>query len=158
MPGKRTPYGQSDYVTERAIYRANLTAVDTAGPQDTAVPVLDTSASPYFSVGMGQSDSAEYGRNAQLDLALLLKGFTAATLQVWLQATVDIKTAYPQGAPPTPIVLQLPATLNWLKVEEFSVTGSALHVLKDIPPGLYKILVTGVTGSGYISILEQHAA
>jgi hypothetical protein len=98
---------------------------------------------------------AQYGRNAQLDLSVLVQGFTSVTLELWLKGEVE-QAELSSSPPPAP--LTLPATEDWVKVETKVLTASGLWIVKDIPPGKYKILLTAVAGAGNVHIREQHAA
>jgi hypothetical protein len=156
MPGKRASE-QADFVTPRRGYRESLTAVDSGGPQDTGIPTLDTRQGPSAAVGLGQGDVAQYGRNAQLDLAVLVQGFTSVTLELWLKGEVE-QAELIEGSSSSTAPLTLPATEDWVKVETKVLTASGLWIVKDIPPGKYKTLLTAVAGSGNVHIREQHAA
>jgi hypothetical protein len=83
--------------------------------------------------------------------------FTNLTYELWLKATLDraeLSTATPP-VDPTP----LPSTDVWVLVREDSLTESSLIIVKDIPPGQYKVLITELVGTpGAVTIREQHAA
>ena len=72
MPGKRATE-KGDFVMPRMSYRDNITVPDSS-VTDSAIPVINTSLPPNAGVGLGQSDTNQYGRNAQFDLAVLLEG------------------------------------------------------------------------------------
>jgi hypothetical protein len=155
MPGKRSAEN-GDSVTPRVMYRQDITAVDGAGPLED-VSILDTRESPYAVMG-SSSDVAMYGRNAQLNLAVITE--VAVTLQVWLKAEVEQTQPYdPDASSSSSSSASLPsATEDWVKVDESSFTGSELWVVKDIPPGQYKVIVSAHAGGSPVHILEQHAA
>jgi hypothetical protein len=165
MPGRRSIEG-FDFITPRRDYRVNVTAADSS-VESVTIPVLPTNVSParrnYPGGGGfgGEADSTAYGRNAQLMLALLLEGFTSVDLELWLEATDDeILVQDPSSSSISPGTLPvLPTTGAWVRVAALStVTFSQLWTVKDIPPGNYKVRVASVSGTGNISIREQHAA
>jgi hypothetical protein len=108
-------------------------------------------------VGLGQGDVAQYGRNAQFDLTVIIEGFTSATMELWLKGEVEQQELV-EGSSSSTAPLTLPATEDWVKVDTKTLTVSGLWVAKDAPPGKYKILLTAVAGSGNVHIREQHAA
>lgn len=156
MPGKRA-VEQADFVTPRRAYRESLTVVDGSGPEDPAVPELLTNRSPTSVVGLGQGDVGQYGRNAQIDLAVIIQGFTSATLELWLKGEVEQQELI-IGSSSSSAPLTLPTTEDWVKVETKVLTVSSLWIIKDVPPGKYKVLLAAVAGSGNVHIREQHAA
>ena len=174
MPGKRST-GHADYITPRALYRV-VTTPDLVGIEDASIPVLNTDAPPNVQVGLGQSDWNQYGRNAQLDIAVIPCEYTSAVLELWLNA--EVYEAYLKayaGAPrpaPHPV---LPLTGYWVLVETKTISGPELWVVRHIPPGKYQIKVVSVDGNSSsepfepqvssssgtgaaINILVQHAA
>jgi hypothetical protein len=155
MPGRRSSEF-CDFITPRANYRVNITVVDSVGPESGTIPTIDTRDGPNTNVGLGQGSTASYGRNAQLDLAFIVADFTSLTYEIWLKATLDraeLSTVAPPTAP------TLPSTDEWVLVREDSLTESSLLIVKDIPPGQYKILITELVGTpGAVTIREQHAA
>lgn len=155
MPGQRSK-AFADFVTPRALYRNGLTTNDTSGPQDVTVPSFDTREGPNSIVG--STDSSQYGRNAQIDVAAIVKGFSAVTLELWLKADVEETDAVTEGASSSSVSEDLPATLNWVLAATVNLTKSQLWVVKDIPPGEYKVLFTAKTGSGNLVLLQQHAS
>lgn len=158
MPGKRVTEG-SDHVTRRAVYRSELTAVDSGGPQDDLIPELDTEASPTAVIGLGQADINQYGRNAQIDLAIIIQGFSSVTIQAWMKADITAEgLTYEGSSSSSDAAVTLPTTEEWVLVDTKTVTASALWIVKDVPPGQYKFIVSAVTGSGYIQLREQHAS
>lgn len=158
MPGKRAIEG-ADYVTRRAAYRSQLTAVDSGGPQDPLIPELDTEVAPSVGIGLGQSDVNQYGRNAQIDLAIIVEGFSSVTVQAWMKANITAEElTYADSSSSSSSPVTLPATGEWVKVDEKVVSVSTLWVLKDVPPGQYKFIVSAATGSGHIQLREQHAS
>jgi hypothetical protein len=156
MPGKRASE-HADFVTPRRAYRESLVAVDSVGPEDPSIPELDTRGGPSAAVGLGQGDTAQYGRNAQLNLAVIVEGFTSATLEVWLKGEVEQQELI-VGSSSSSAPLTLPATEDWVKVTSKVFTASELWTIKDGPPGKYKIKLFAVAGSGNVHIREQHAA
>ena len=159
MPGKRTVEG-ADYVTRRSAYRSELTAADAGGPQDLSIPELDTEVAPSVGIGLGQSDVNQYGRNAQINMAIIVEGFSSVTIEAWMKADITTEDLTYEGSSSSSssAAATLPATEEWVKVDEKVVAASALWVVKDVPPGQYKFLVSAVTGSGHIQLREQHAS
>jgi putative intracellular protease/amidase len=166
MAGKRSAE-QGDLVTPRAIYRRDIDAVD-GSVESSSIPELDTRGGPNISVGLGQGDINMYGRNAQLDLAVILFNFPTATLELWLKAAIE--QAQLSTDTPEPDLL-LPETEDWVFVESKDFTRSALWTVKDVPPGRYKVVVASLgpgsssssdsssSGGGpALHILEGHAA
>ena len=165
MPGKRGPES-GDFVTPFEEYRMNLSAADTVGAEDPSIPVLDTRPGPYNNVGLGQSDVNQYGRNAQLDLAVILAGFSTVELELWLNAEPtrerlhsNTPASSSSSSSSSSASSYVSPTGNWVKVAAKTIgSDSELWVVKDIPPGEYKVLVVTVTGDGNVSIIEGHAA
>lgn len=157
MPGQRSK-DIADYVTPRAAYRSNLTAIDGVNAASDMIDAIDTTLPPNRSVGLGVGgDSNIYGRNAQLDFSLLVEGFSSVTVELWLKASVDqAELDDDDSSSSSPITL--PTTEEWVFVDTKTATKSLMWVVKDIPPGLYKVLFTAKTGSGHLTIREQHAA
>jgi len=160
MPGKRVQ-DNADYVTRRAVYRSELSAVD-SGPQDADIPELNTESPPkqIVDVGLGQADVNQYGRNAQIDMAIIVEGFSSVTVEAWMKANITTEGVTYEGSSSSSssAAATLPATGEWVKVDEKTVTGSELWIVKDIPPGQYKFTISAVTGSGHIQLREQHAS
>lgn len=161
MPGKRVQ-DNADYITRRAVYRAEVAAADSGGPQDPDIPELDTENPPrqIVEVGLGQADVNQYGRNAQIDMAIIVEGFSSVTLEAWLKADITTEEVTYEGSSSSSssAAATLPATEEWAKVDEKTVTASELWILTNIPPGQYKFVVSAVTGSGHIQLREQHAS
>lgn len=158
MPGKRAVEGAS-YVTQRALYRDHVIAGSESDPTDTGIPSIDTTQPPNVNVGMGQSDFNQYGKDARIFLAAYIGGFTSVTLDLWLKA--DINESHLGPAPSSSSTNEFPATDTWVKVASKVFTGPALWVITDIPPGLYKVLVSaasGGSGDKFVTLSEQHAA
>jgi len=153
MAGKR-PIEQGTFVTPRALYRNNVTAGGETDPT-ADIPELDTTEAPNTNVGLGQSDINMYGQNAQIDLAIYVSGFSSVVLELWLKAPLELK----QLSDVAPVVPDLPGTTqDWVFVSTITVTRSQLWIVKDIPPGIYKVLVKTVAGSGFVTLMEGHAA
>lgn len=156
MPGKRAVEGGT-FITPRAMYRADVDAVD-PGAQDPSVPILDTRPAPNVSVGLGQGDVAQYGQNGQIDFAVILSGFSSVTLELWLLAEIERRELEYPGASSSSSSSVLPTTEEWVYVGEKVISRSVLWIVKDIPPGQYKVRVSAATGSGSLQIREGHAA
>jgi hypothetical protein len=158
MPGKRTPESAS-FITPRTPYRENVAAADSVGVQDSGIPLFDTSPAPSRVVGLGQSDVNQYGGwNGQINLAVIIKGFTSIDMELWLKAeneNVELTSGSSSSSSAAP---DLPSTGEWVLVETKTCTRSALWIVKSVPPGKYKVRVAGATGTGAIQIREQHAA
>lgn len=156
MAGQRSKT-YADFVTPRALYRNGLTGADVGGPEDAAIPILDTRVGPNQVIS--SLDTNQYGRNAQIVVAAVIKGFSAATLELWLKAEVEDEGLVTEGESSSSQAEDLPATLDWVLVATSgSIAKSGLWIIKDIPPGQYKILFTAKTGSGNLILLEQHAS
>jgi hypothetical protein len=159
MPGQRAKEGGT-FVTPRALYRSSLTAVD-PDVESEAIPVLDTSRSPYTPLGLGQGDNAQYGQNGQLDLAVIVEGFSSMTLELWLLAEIEQRElSYPDdgSSSSSSSSTPWPSTGEWVFVEDKTITKSSLWIVKDIPPGKYKVRVNAISGTGSCTIRENHAA
>ena len=155
MPGNRSSEN-GDFVTPRAAYR-EVTAADASGATDTDVPVLDTRRGEVSTTG--QAPASYYGRNAQIDVAAIFgTGVTSATLQLWLLAEIE------RVEPQTPEELASSSSSSgvddeWVQAGvDQAITGSALVVFKDIPPGQYKVLVSAFGGTGTLVLRTQYAA
>ena len=143
MPGKRG-LEACDFVTNRRDYRL----IDAVDADVDSVPVLDSRIPENGYTDVSQ-DRNQYGRNAQLNLACIMEGFTDVTLQLWLKAELETYTASSSSGSPVD---------EWVFVEEKVVDKSTLWIVKDVPPGQYRVVATAVTGSGEVTIREQHAA
>ena len=154
MPGQRDKAGGADYVTPRRTFRENITLADPS-VEDVSIEILDTTLVGHKRVGVGQNDISMYGRNCQLNLDLILKGFTSVDLQLWLWAAEEIELV---GVSVSSPAADLPVTEEWVKVEDKTITESTHWVVKDIPPGKYKVRVDAVSGAGSLTVREQHAA
>jgi hypothetical protein len=156
MSGQRSK-SIADFVSPRAAYRQDLTAADAVTAINAGIPVLDTRGAPNQQLGLGiGGDTNIYGRNAQINVALIVKGFSSVTVELWQLAAVEIQQLGEASVPAT--TNQVPAaTLEWVFVATNTVTRSSNWTIKDIPPGQYKILLTAVSGAGYLNIREQHA-
>lgn len=158
MPGQRSK-DIADFVTPRASYRSNLTAIDGVTAQSDTIDAINTALPPNTSVGLGVGgDSNIYGRNAQIDFALIVEGFSSISVELWLKATVDQAELVDGEDESSSEADVLPATEEWVFVDTKTATKSLMWVVKDIPPGLYKVLFTAKTGTGNLTIREQHAA
>jgi hypothetical protein len=163
MPGKRS-VEHGDFVTKPALYRRDIIAVDTDGPLS-LVPILNTLSSGYGHQ-VENNDINQYGRNAQIDLSVITG--VSVTLQVWMlvevgdDALIDLgSSSSSSSSSGSGSALDLPiATAAWVKVAEKSISGPELWVVKDVPPGKFKIIasVHGGGGSDPVHIVEQHAA
>jgi hypothetical protein len=158
MAGKRATEA-ADFVTNRATYRNGIIAAEApaAALADPTVPTLVSMAGPHITIGLGQGEINQYGRNAQLNLAFIVKDFTSVTTELWQLADLEERYALPAGspAPPSP---PLPATGEWVFVDSITIAKSQLWTVKDVSPGKYKVLITAVVGAGQVHIREQHAA
>ena len=166
MGGQNNQY-MADYVTARRLYRQYINAADSpADPTNAAVPVLNTAIAANLNMGLAPNACSKYGRNAQLDVAVIKSGTGKLTLDLWLLANVQGKDVTP-AVPPVPPESSssssdsYPCTgkyEDWVLVESKDFTVSALWVVKDIPPGLYKIVASTVPNGECVKLLEQHAA
>jgi hypothetical protein len=158
MPGKRSSEN-GDFVSQRRIYRRDIDAAD-SGVTDADIPVLNTLGSDYGGQ-VANNDKNMYGRNAQLNLAVITE--VNVTLQVWMKAEIEVsgldyseELGSSSSADPA---LDLPtATEDWVLAAQQSFTGSELWVVKDIPPGKFKVIASAHAGGSPVHILEQHAA
>jgi len=160
MAGQRAKEGAT-LVTPRAAYRSITAAGETA--TDSAIPILDTRGGPNQSVGLSNGDVNQYGQNAVLMLSVLLCEFSSITLQVWLKAELEAKTlsngeeTSSSSSSSSSSSCSL-TTGEWVLVEERTFTASSLWVVRNIPPGQYKVIMTAATGSGEVTVREQHGA
>lgn len=161
MAGKRT-IEQADFVTPRAEYRSNLTAVDTVATalEDPTVPTLDTSKSSSAPIMGNTGDVGMYGRNAQQNWALIVEGFSSVTVELWLKATIDARYAHSGASPSSSSGAgdTEPNTKDWVLAATTTITKSTLWVVKDIPPGKYKLVFKTAVSTGHLTMREQHAA
>jgi hypothetical protein len=161
MPGKRGPeFG--DFVTPFEEYRSNVGVADTVDVQDSSIPVLDTRSGPNQNVIGQGSDGNQYGRNAQIGLAVVVAGCSKVELELWLNAEptrARLSNNSPVGSSSSSSSSSSTSPTDmWVKVAEKTFGAvSELWVVKDIPPGEYKVKVVTVTG-GNVSLIECHAA
>jgi hypothetical protein len=161
MPGKRGPeFG--DFVTDFDEYRMNVVAADTADIDDPSIPILDTRPGPNRNVVGQGSDNNQYGRNAQIGLGILLdSGISSAKFKLWVLVEPTRAVLTQAGASGSSSSSSSSAgPVSWWAVakSEFTVAESSYVVIKDIPPGQYKLEVTELNGSGTLSVVESHAA
>lgn len=139
MPGNRHEY-RGAYVTPRVLYR-EIKAVDT-DPAASDIPEIDN----------GDSDE---GKDARFFISvLLLDGITAATVQLWMKADQAVRSPFVDSSSSSSVS----DVEKWVLVKSEDLTDSQLVVATNIPPGVYKVLVTSITGAGTVRLLEQHAA
>lgn len=158
MPGNRSSEN-GDYITPRKVYRADIASADVDDPASGSVPILDTRLKDR-NYNPGNEVISFYGRNAQLDVAVLLRhGASAATLKLYLLAEVELQQA--RAADPSSSSSSSSSSsggeTEWVLVETKSVSTNLLWVITNIPPGQYKILATSITG-GEVELRTQHAA
>jgi len=162
MPGKRVQ-GEADFITPRRIYREVISAVDPS-IESLAIPILDTreTANQRASGPNAGFDTPQYGRNAQINLAVLMSGFTSVTLQLWLLAEEeqdDLTEPFGSSSSSSSSSFSLSATDEWVKAAQKDFTGPELWVVKDIPPGQYKVRMSAASGGpGQVQLREQYAA
>jgi len=161
MPGKRCNE-YADFVTPFDEYRSNVEAADAVSVQDPAIPLLDTRDGPYTNVGFGQADVNQYGRDATINLGVIIAGFSAVELELWLDAEPNrphLSSATPAGSSSSSSSSSSSPTDTWVRVAKKTFGAvSELWVITNIPPGKYKVKVASVTGGGNLSIVESHAA
>jgi hypothetical protein len=160
MPGKRGPeFG--DFVTPFEEYRMSVDTADAVDVTDPSIPALDTRPGPNQNVMGAGSDLNQYGRNAQIGLAVIIAGCSAVELELWLNADptrARLSTRASSGSSSSSSSSSASPTDMWVKVAEKTFGSvSELWVVKDIPPGEYKVKVVTVTG-GNVSLVESHAA
>jgi len=172
MPGKRVPEWAT-FVSPRAVYRSGVDAIDSGGPTDTGIPILDTVPPPNDG---GHGDYNQYGQNAQIAIDAVLDkdaNFSTVGLELWLKAVNEViptPMLSSSSSSPTPAASSSSSSLadtnDWVLVDSWTLQTSALYpnnvvgthfVEKDIPPGQYKVLVVTMKGTGKLTILEQHA-
>lgn len=135
-----------DSLTPRCEYRVAVIAADADDPTNVAIPILDTRVGQLNYDLVAQP--SYYGRNAQLDIcAWFSAGTKTATLKIYLLAEVELKET------PQPDVV-----VRWVLAATVGITANSLNVVKDLPPGQYKILVTALGSSASLDLLTQYAA
>lgn len=158
MPGKSSAEN-TDFMTPRAEYRTCLVGADSSLDD---VPILDTRNGPNAQLVNAPADnavgSAAYGRNAQISIAAIIQGFSQVKIQLWLHAVVQLQNLIvPGDSSSSDVSCTEPVTGEYVFVEERVLALSALSVFKDIPPGQYKVKISAVTGSGFVTLRESHA-
>jgi hypothetical protein len=137
-------------------------AADTADIDDPAIPILDTRPGPNRNVVGQGSDNNQYGRNAQIGFGILLdSGISSAKFKLWVlvEPTRAVLTqAGASGGSSSSSSSAGPASWWAVAKSEFTVSESSYVVVKDIPPGQYKLEVTALNGAGALSVVESHAA
>ena len=132
------------YRTPRTPYRI-AEAVD-AGGVDSVDEIID--------IIVDQSNNeVTTGTNATLNLFVLLNGPTAATLQLFAEATDETLPSGSSSSSPG-------ATSEWvLNAASGAITvNGLLWVVTPLPAGRYKVVVSALTGSGEVIIRESHSA
>jgi hypothetical protein len=159
MAGKRAVQG-ADFVTGLAFFREAI-AVDSTADflDDELVPVLNTYTHGAGQINDTTNDIAQYGRNAQLDLSVIVgDGVTSVTLELWKKAEIERTPIITNPVTPAPTLASRANRGTWVRVTTKVLTFSELWVIKDIPPSYYKVYVSAFSGTGLVSILEQHAS
>jgi len=155
MPGNRASEA-GDYITPRYIYRREVSA-EADDPTSGSVPILDTRLKAR-NYNPGEEVFSNYGRNAQINVAVLLRdSASAATLKLYLLAEIELQQARTASSLSSSSSSSSAAGSDWILVETKAVTESLLWVIQNIPPGKYKILATSVTG-GTVELRTQWAA
>jgi hypothetical protein len=132
------------YRTPRTPYRT-ANSVDSGGV-DTVDEIID--------ITVDQSDNeVTTGTNAVLNLFVLLNGPTAATLQLFAEATDETLPAGSSSSSPG-------ATSEWVLYDDSGAidVNGYLWVVEPLPAGRYKVVVSALTGSGEVIIRESHSA
>src|SRR5690242_17680565 len=129
MAGKRSNEGAT-YVTRRALYRKDIKTVSETDPTSDTIPVLNTEGPPNTGVGLGQNDYNQYGKDARIFLAVFLKGYTSATIDLWMRCNVDTIGLAPE--PSSSSSSEFPSSDEWVKVASNTVTSNALLKYLDI--------------------------
>ncbi len=164
MAGKRN-HSLADYVSNWKRVRLNAAAADSVGPESEAPTVgaidsFSTKGGPNdVMLGGVASEGNNYGRNAQIDFGVIISGFASITLQLWTLVE-ETNTPLVNKGDPAAIVtaITMPSTGMWILVETKVLTASGWWVVSNLRPGLFKVRVSAVTGSGAITVLESHAA
>lgn len=157
MAGKRAVEGAT-YVTPRVVYRNNITVAGETDPTSNSIPVLDTTLPPNVNIGLGQADGNQYGKDARIMISALVQGWTSVTLDLWMLADIQ-GASLNTNPPPTPTLPTSPPG-SWIKVASQVITASNFWILKDIPPGQYKVLLNAASGGAgqFLTLLAQYAA
>lgn len=138
--GKKDVVGT--YLTVRRTYR-DVTSADT--DIDAIDEVIDTRVDQ-------DGKPVTTGANSLLALFVLLGGPTAATIHVYAKATDE--EAAESGSSSSPS-----GTAEWaFNVEKTVDTKNLMTALWPLPAGIYKVMVTSITGSGTVTIRESHSA
>jgi hypothetical protein len=133
------------YRTERVTYRS----VDTA---DTDVDAIEETIDTRYDRNSDQTMTVTTGADSMLALYVLLAGPSAATIQVYAKASDEDQEDSGSSSSPA-------GTSEWAFYVEKSVDSkNLLHVMWPLPAGIYKVMVTSITGSGDVIIRESHSA
>jgi len=131
------------YLTIRVPYR-EVSAVDTS--IDTFDETIDTRIDE-------DERSVTSGASSLLALFVLLGGPTAATLDIYVRATDE------SGSTASSSSSSSGDTGMWAFYEQITVDArNLLHVMWPLPAGVYKVMVTAITGDGDVIIRESHSA
>lgn len=150
--GYKREYDQT-FLTPRVLYRQVDENDESGAPDvdDVDVPEIrldiDTDSRTANCSKSGKSvtyQRAGRAYNGQLFLyAHLGDSVTKATINVWVYDSFTIATDITEA---------------YLLVDTIDISGSAFVPLRNIPAGKYKVTVTAISGSGTITITEQHTA
>jgi hypothetical protein len=141
----------STRLTARATVRT-VVAADVS--VDAIAEILDT----RLPEGVGE---VPRGDHATLVLYVMLCGVEAVTIELYGRADVvgeedpDLSSSSSSSSSSS-----AEACHDWAKYGEAILTGpeSRMVVLPDMPASEYKVMVTGITGSGSVIVREQHSA
>lgn len=95
------------------------------------------------------------GSNSRLFLFVLLGGPSAATLQLFAKATDESEAGGSSSSSSSPS-----GSSEWVfHVENATVDAKGLlWVIDLLPAGIYKVVVSSITGSGEVTIRESHTS
>jgi|GEM_PF-5268248 len=131
---------EGTYRTPRTPYRT-VDAVD-AGGVDSVSEEIDITLDPT-------PNPVTTGANASLFIYAGLDGPTAATLQLFAEATDETTEGSSSSG----------AGGNWVYYGEHAVdVKGLLWVIQPLPAGKYKVVVSAKTGNGDVIIKESHSA
>lgn len=133
------------YLTKRVTYR-EVSAVDAS--IDAFDDTIDTRIDEDIR-------SVTSGASSLLALFVLLDGgITAATLDIYAQATDESIDAPVSSSSSSSGFFG-----SWAFYEQITVDiRNLLHVIWPLPAGVYKVMVTAITGAGDLVIRESHSA
>lgn len=141
MGAGRKHEGDGNYLTCRRTLRTVAVA---DGDVDDVAEILDTR------VDLGDDRKGNRGHETTIAVFALLDGPTAATIQLWglgSEEEFEDSSSSSIGG----------SGGEWCMYDSQNITVNTMLVYANMPAGLYKVVVSAITGAGDVVIREAHS-